>query len=104
MTTAHTRKPKWIKRTLIGTAVAAIAAGGIAATANADDLGTITNYAPGYVFNSPTPDRNEVESTVMDGALAACRNDYPAATSASLISYTQEGPGGPVTSQWNCGT
>jgi hypothetical protein len=87
---------------ILAGAAFATAAIGMAVPANAATLGSITNYAPGYVFRSATPGRAEVESTVRDGAFGACRNDHAATKSVRLVSFSQAGPRGQVTSTWEC--
>lgn len=94
------------QRKLVGVVLAcgAVAALGIglAAPANAATLGKITNYAPGYVFKSERPSRQEVSNTIWRTAWEACRRDHRATRSVELVSYTQFSNRGQVTSTWNC--
>ena len=76
---------------------------GFTATANAAVLGVVTNFAPAYVYDKPTPTRADIERVTGPGMRRACQdNGFPATRYASLVSWTQSGPGAMVTSRWNC--
>ena len=75
---------------------------GLATPASAKTVGQITNWAPGYVFKSASPSKEEVFKTIWATAWRGCRLESKATKSVELTKFQQSGPRGLVISWWNC--